>query len=333
MIFLLQDDFFGQEQLALLKAQFGDRGLQDLNTTVHDGPKSSLEELQRACEAVPFLAERRLVIVRRMLGKAEPRSASATSARKGQKSDLEQKLCYFIEGVPAFTDLVFVEDRAISEQSSVVKAIRRLGGKIVQGRILKDVELQNWIEQRVRTKHGRINRAAAYELASCAGDDLRALDNEIDKLLAYAESGEISEHDVRTLASNAREANVFNLVDAVGRRDVRSALQLLQELLDDGASAQYLMVMITRQFRILLQAKELAERGISSQDVAATLRVHPFVARKALEQSRNFGPISLAKAYARLAEADRAVKTGRLDDETAVHLLIVELGTAARPSV
>ncbi len=331
MIYLLQDDFFGSEQLAALKSQFGDRGLQDLNTTTLDGQKTSLDDLIRACDAIPFLAERRLVIVRRLLGRLEPKQPSSGASRKTHKSELDKQLCDYLERLPSATDLVFVEDRPISEQSSVHKAIRRLGGTIAHTKTLKDAALQDWIQERVKTKEGRISARAISELAAYAGSDLRLLDSEIDKLLAYADGGEIGDQDVRLLVSYASEGTIFNLVDAVGRRDARSALQLLHELLADGLSSQFIIVMITRQFRLLLQARELVERGASPDDVMSRLRVHPFVARKAMDQARNFSAAHLETAYLRLAEIDQAVKTGRMGDETAVHLLVVELGGSGHP--
>jgi len=111
----------------------------------------------------------------------------------------------------------------------------------------------------------------------------------------------------------------------LGRRDGQRAARLLHQLLDEGEHPLALLGMIVRQFRILIQVKELSERGLSQQDMAARLKLHPFVVKKAVRQAMNFSTEQLETIYRRLLETDVAIKTGQMDAVLALDMLVVGL--------
>jgi len=333
MIYLLRDDFDGSEELARLKSQFGDPSARELNTTVLDGRSFNVDDLIQSCEVPPFLADRRLVIVRRLLARFQSKNdregkgqgASAKREQTPAKASLAEQLCAVLERVPEFTDLVFVEDAVITAGNPVYKVIQKAGGKIVQrARPLKGQELAEWVRQRVRKKDGKIAAAAAEELAAYAGEDLRALDSDLEKLLVYAAGREVTVDDVRALVSDSREANIFAFVDAVGEGNTRMALKVLHDLLYDGAAPGYLLTMITRQYRMLVQVSDLGPSS-SPDDVASRLQMHRFVAQKVLQQARRFSMERLERAYRKLVATDLAMKTSALDPAAALDLLVMDL--------
>ncbi len=268
------------------------------------------------------------MIVRRLLAKLESRAGAGASARKSSKAEIEKALCEYLDDIPPTTDLVFVEENFPSANSAVLKAIQSAGGKVVQSKSFNDEELADWIEKRVRLRHGKISRVAARELASFVGDNLQALDTEIEKLTIYADSREITDRDVHEMVSYAREASVFTLVDAVGKRDRRTALRRLRELLKEGDAPAYLTTMITRQIRLILLVKELSESGRSPDQIGSELRLHRFQRDKLLQQSRQFSLRQLEQAYHRILATDVDVKTGKADAVVALDLLVAELAQA-----
>ena len=163
-------------------------------------------------------------------------------------------------------------------------------------------------------------------LAVFVGENLRLLYQEIEKLLTYAGPGrDLQKADVEALVHYAREARIFDLVDAIGQRQRETALRLLHQMLDDGTAPAYLMVMFARQFRLLLQGRELLDGGAGKEAIVAALKLHPFVADKVLLQARNFTLEHLERIYRRLLDADVAMKTGRAEETVALDLLVVEL--------
>nr|NIV36455.1 DNA polymerase III subunit delta [Anaerolineae bacterium] len=189
----------------------------------------------------------------------------------------------------------------------------------------KEGELLNWIQEQARDKEGEIRWDACRELAGLAGDDLRLLDQELDKLLLYANGQPVTETDVRALVSLAREASVFDLVDYVGRREADKALRLLHRLLDEGEPPLRLLSMLTRQVRILIQVSELNSSRMTQEQIAKRLKLHPYVVKKGLAQAPNFAMSQLEKAYALLVDTDWQIKTGEMEGELALDLLVVSL--------
>jgi DNA polymerase-3 subunit delta len=128
--------------------------------------------------------------------------------------------------------------------------------------------------------------------------------------------------------SRARETNIFDLVDCVGRRQTDKALNLLHHLLDDGEAPLYLLAMLARQIRILLQIKDLQAQHLTQQEIARRLSLHPFVVKKGYTQAQNFTMAELESAHRRLVKADWQIKTGQADDVLALDLLVIDLTTA-----
>jgi len=320
------DEFTRAETLAGLKSRLGPPDTVDLNTTTFDGTNLTLAELRHACDAVPFLAEKRLVIVNGLLTRLIP--------RKGQELSTTQKgylaaLVDYLPGLPETTRLVFVEDTTLPTQHPVLQlAQREEQGYVKRFDPPKDRALPRWVEKRVRKHGGEIEPRAAHQLAAVIGADLRLLDQEIVKLVTYTNAERpIVGADVDAVVPYAQAAVVFDLVDALGRRDGRTAAQTLHRLLDAGEHPLGLLAMIVRQFRLLVQVKELGAKGATSRDIAQALKLHPFPAGKLYNQATFFTAEQLEVVYRHLLDIDVAIKSGEIEAEVALDLLVAGLAT------
>jgi DNA polymerase-3 subunit delta len=326
-----EDEFSRSEVLAEMKAKMGDPAMADLNTTVLDGSKVTLAELMHACDTVPFLTDRRLVIVEGLLTRLGAGGRGKTDRDKEHpawKKEYQEELTAYLERLPETARLVFVEGESISPSHPVLKMALadKERGHARQFRLPTSGKLRRWITDRVERKGGEIEASAAEELAAFVGSDLRLLDQELDKLISYVDRARpITRTDVHLLVSYVQQANVFEMVDALGRRDGEQAIKLLHRLLEGGEHPLSLLGMIVRQFRIMIQVKDLVERGVPSKKIGAQLGLHPFVAEKGLQQSRNFSMEQLETIYRKLLETDLAIKTGQMDQVLALDMLAVGL--------
>lgn len=323
-IFHGEDEFTCSERLAELKEKMGDPAMADLNTTVLDGSQVSLAELKLASDTMPFMSDRRLVIVDGLLSKLEP--GEGKERAPWQEEYLEELVAY-LKQLPGTTRLVFVEEKTIGEDNPVHRlALADERGFVKEFELPSRGELGHWIEERAKAKGAQIEPAAARELANFVGDNLRLLDQELGKLIAYTDGARpISRDDVHLLTSYVREANIFHMVDALGRRDGQRASKLLHRLLDDGQHPLALLGMIVRQFRIMIQVKELAGRGLGTRAIGARLGLPNFVVEKELRQARGFSIAQLEGIYHKLLETDLAIKTGQMDAVLALDMLVVGL--------
>jgi len=192
--------------------------------------------------------------------------------------------------------------------------------------LLKGSTLEGWIKRRVAGEGGAISAAAVKMMASFVGENLWVLSSEIEKLLLYTSGRRIDEEDVREVVSYAKEASVFAMVDAIIEGRAQAAVPLLHRLLQEGAAAPYLVVMITRQLRLLLQAKDLSLKGMPPSEIKSRLGLaSDYTLNKALAQGRGYSMKRLEQIYRKLLETDLSIKRGAFKGELALDLLVAEL--------
>jgi DNA polymerase III subunit delta len=251
-IFHGDDSHTQKETVSGLINKMDDPAMLDLNTTRLDG-KATFTELRQSCDAMPFLAKVRLVLVTDLL------------SNKPDKEFVDQ-LVEYLPHLPPTTRLIFLEPGKLRDNHRVLKLANELkSGYVKLFARPEGANLERWIRERVEEKNGRIHPRAAHLLAANIGNNLQTLDNEIEKLVLYKGNNgaahEITSADVDRLCPYLAEANIFDLVDAIGNRNSKQAALLLQQKFNEGTDPFYLFAMFVRQFRLLIQVKELADDG------------------------------------------------------------------------
>jgi len=324
------DEFTRSEQVNKFRKEMGDPQFADLNITWLDGRKATVSEIAHACDAMPFLLDKRLVIVEGLLTRLESRGKSESDEESGEAppaSGAAKDLIAYLDHLPDTTRLVFAEPKTLAKNNSVLKHADKdkKNAHVKEFPRLKPRDVPGWIQKRVQAKNGKMELPAAHALAEHVGADLRLLDNEIEKLLTYRRGAAVTANDVRELVAAVKESSVFDFVDALGKRQTKTALDLLHHQLEHGHDVLPLFGMIVRQFRLLLQMKDLATRGMTLAMANQQMKLHPFAAQKMWEQSLNFTLGRLEEIYRRLLETDIAIKTGRSEPLVALDVLVVEL--------
>ena len=310
-IFHGDDEHSQTETLADLTSKLGDSSMLDLNTNRFEGRQVTFSELQHACNSIPFLADKRLVIVKDLFT---------------HKAAFQDDLLAYLPDIPETTRLVFLESKSLTKRHPAYKlAESHEKGFIREFKRLEGGALEQWVRERVKTAGGQIQPYAAHLLATNAGNDLRLLDNEVEKLVLYKGQDMIEVEDVSLLCPYVAEASIFDLVDALGERDGKKAAQLITKKFQEGTDPFYLFAMFIRQFRLLIQVRELSEDGRPPPEIAKTLKLHPFPTGKLYQQSKNFSMAQLEQIYDHLLDIDIGVKTGRTDLVTALDLLVAGL--------
>ncbi len=306
------DEFSLREELEKIKDGLGDRDSLASNTTVFEGHKLRLNQLMDACLAMPFLGSHRLIIVEGLLGRFEE-GGEEWLALKEQ-----------VATMPQTTVLVLV-DGQIKRGNALLRGLAPLAS-VKEFPLLKGAALEGWIRKRVARGGGTISPQAVRLLATQVGENLWVLASEIEKLLLYTLGRRIEEGDVRGVVSYAREASVFSMVDALVEGRASRAATLIHQLLQEGVTAPYLLVMITRQLRLLLQAKELSLKGMAVSEIKKRLGLaSDYTLTKALEQSKRYSMRRLEQVYRKLLETDLSIKRGIWKGELALDLLVAEL--------
>lgn len=311
--------------VARMREAMGEDG--GLNRSEFDGAQTSAAEVLAAVKSLPFLAEKRLVIVKGLISHVTRKGAG----KAGRAAS--DRLMDELPTLPAFARLVLVERERLSDSNRVLKAARKLNnGYITEFR--KPQNLSNWVRQRARQEYGaEITARAASALASVVSDDLLLAENELHKLVCYVDGErEIDEDDVAVLTPYVPEANVFEMVDALANGNGARALDLINRSLhqDPGDPGFRLFGLIVRQFRLLSMTRDHLDRGGGAQgaEIAKAVGAHPFVAGKLATQARRFNARQLDAILKRLQRYDLDMKTGRIEARLALDLLVTSLARA-----
>jgi DNA polymerase-3 subunit delta len=310
------DEFAISRKLKDFDSDFTDPTSADMNTARLDARAMNENDLNTAVNAMPFLAKRRLVLM-------------ANPSSKYNNASLRKKFLEFIEKSPETTRVVMyesVEPRDADKHWLVKwaeKNNKRIQTKAFMLPRLKD--MTGWIVNETKNQGGQIEPRAAEMLKDMVGVDTRQAGMEISKLLAYVNwARQVRAEDVEAVCIVTSQQSVFDFVDALSNGNGKSAQHLLHRLLETEDPFT-LWGMVVRQFRLLIQAREILDGRGDKDDVARALGVHPYVAEKTTGQAAHFSIESLEAIYHRLLKIDEGVKTGQSTLELAMDTLVVEL--------
>ena len=347
-IFHGDDSLRREAAVADMRERLGEDG--DLNCSEFDGTQASVAEALAAVKSLPFLAERRLVIVHGLISHITRRGAGPAGKAA------TDRLIEALPTLPAFARLVLAESEALPVNNRLLKAARKMKNGYLSAYEAPD-HLGEWLQMRALIYGAELSPEAAAAISELLGYDelsrnarskdatrrrdaqrarslaLRAADNELQKLVAYVDGErEIGEADVAALTPYVPEANVFEMVDALAGGDGARALRLIHQALrdDPGDPGFRLFALITRQFRLLTMTRDYLDRGGRAQarDIAKAVGVAPFVAGKLSAQARRFNIAQLDAILKRLQRYDQDMKTGRIEARLALDLLVTSLARA-----
>jgi DNA polymerase-3 subunit delta len=304
------ESYLLREKLQQITERARSQGTDDTNTAQFEAVEAELPALKEALQAAPFLTKQRLVIIRNLL--------------LDRTAEEVEEITTVLENVPETTIAVFCEIGEPDRRRHGFKALTKAAEKTWQLGRLDEGSAVRWVVQRAAKQDINIRPQAASELVRRIGTDLWSLSTELDKLTS-AGDGEITEQLIEELVEADLPSDIFAMVDAIGRRDAKTALDHFKRLSDEGEPALRTFAMIIRQFRILLSVQ--AATGQPPAALARILGLHPFVVQKAIGQAKHFTERELRDIYAELAELDYRFKTGQSEPETAIELFIVELST------
>lgn len=294
----------GKEELLLERALRRLRGMMlkagggaELDFDTFEGPSASGDDIVAAANTLPFLSERRMVIVRDV---------------DRMPVDQHPPLVSYVENPAPFSILVLVAS-SLAKNTRLYKALDRVGA-VSEYAAPKPSELPAWVVSLFKSMDRQLPRDAAELLVRAVGKDLRKLQSEADKIVAYAgERQALTREDVEAVVAETAAPSIFEFLDAMGSRDCATALKLLAGLMAAGESINGVHAMAVRHLRALMSASALRERGTPEKDLATQLRLAPWQVRNIARQAAGFSDEELVRALTSAAEVEAKMKTSQGD--------------------
>lgn len=275
---------------------------------VYDAAETSPETVVSALNTYSLFGEGPFVVVRNL---------DAWSA--AQKT----KILAYLNNPSLEADLVMLGAK-LGAREKLLAAVKK-AGEVHDLKQPTGKALARWSIGYAKKQGLELPEDVAEELVARCSDDKAKVSREAEKLALYAE-GAATMEDVEALCPPDLQTNIFQFVDALGAGDRGRALHLLEALLGSGEPPLRILYMIRRQFRLLARARSLLKAGAPRPEVASTLKVPPFVARKLEEQARGMEEEDLENALALVLDLERGLKGGSdLSEELQVELTVLDL--------
>ncbi|MEW6189353.1 MAG: DNA polymerase III subunit delta [Actinomycetota bacterium] len=298
-----------EEALDRLKARFAKEAPLDFNYMEFRGGEDSTSTMIQAAQTVPFLSDRRLVVVK----DADKLSPSEVSLLSDYFKNPSEHAC-----------LVLVAGK-LDKSDRLYKAIEKFG-EIHEYKLRFRKDYPNWIKKQFLKKGKVVTKSAAEFLFQTIGQDLSRLANEIEKIsLFYDDKKELDIEDINYVTGKTPGDTIFDLMDFISRRDETHALSALDCLLKGGETITSIFHMIVRQFRLLLKAKVLLERGANERQLMRELELPSFAVERLKQQCRNFSFKQLKRAYELLLKADLDMKSSDKNPRLILETLVVKI--------
>ena len=296
--------------LAALRGQLLPEGLEELNENLMENP--STDALIAAAETLPFLADKRLVVVRE-----HPALAG--------KAEADERLTEYMAHVPDSCVMVFLCRGKADARKKLYRAIQKHGA-VVTFSPLGDAELNAWIIRSFTALGKRCAPQTASLLAFTVGNDTALLRAEMEKIAALCgEREDVADEDVRAVATRSIECTVFEMVDAVVAGQQGKAFGLLRDMLTTGSDRLGILAMLLRQFRLMQHIKIMQYEKVPPADIKQRLGIKPFAAERCMRQAGGYTGGQVKKAVQICLNTEYMVKSGGYNEEGALETAMLEI--------
>jgi len=300
------DSFRSRQKLKEIVEHYKKIHKSGLNLRYFTGDKLNFQDFKKEIKQTSIFKEKKLTVLFGIFSNTE-----------FKKRFLEEKKFWLkTEDI-----LLFYTTEQISEKDALLPFLKK-HAKGQEFQPLEGQKLKNWVKKEFENLGAKIGERALEKIIDFVGNNLWQMENEIKKLVSYKEKEIIEEKDVEILVKPKIDSDIFETINAIATKNKKRALQLLKNHLEKGDSPLYLLSMINFQFRNLLIVKDLLERN---QSPYVKTGLHPYVVQKSLGLSRKFDISELKKIYQKIFQIDLNIKTGKIEPETALDLLISEI--------
>lgn len=311
--------FYGSE--GYLKRQYRDKLSQamypdddTMNLSFFEGKDINPKEIIDLAETMPFFSERRVIIIQ----------------NSGFFNNTCDDLVAYLSEISPSTNFIFVEEE-IDKRSKMYKAVKKYG-KIIEFGTQNEELLTHWILTRLKKEGKNITAPVMQLFLTKTGTDMGNIDRELEKLICYTlDKNVIEASDVEAVVTEQTVNKIFDMINAIAERNQRKALDLYYDLLTLKEAPMRIMYLITKQFQILMQLRDMRGKGFDNQTMAKKAGIPPFAVKRNMTQAKGFTMEQLKEAIKEGVDLEEEVKTGRMNDRLAVELFIVKYSAKKTP--
>lgn len=278
-----------------------------MNYTYYEGKGIDINQVIDLAETLPFFAERRLIVM------------EETGIFKSASAEFAD----YLKELPETTHMVFIETE-VDKRGKLYKAVQNKGRTVELGR-QDEMTLLRWVAGAVKKEGKKITENTARQFLAKVGTDMENIQKELEKLFCYTlEKETITSEDVEVICTAQITNQIFDMVNAVAEKEQKKALAYYYDLLALKEPPMRILFLLCRQFKQLLEVKDMDRQGYNRKEIAEKAGLNPFVVGKYQTQAKRFTEKTLRGILQDALETEESIKTGKLTDLLGVELFVVK---------
>ena len=311
-LFYGKENYLKEDISKKLRNRLIDSAYSEFNYNVFYGEKLSINEVINDLNTLPLMSKHKLLVIK--------------EAEKINKNDETKLINYFnrLSLKSNFSTLIIIYKES-SPNKELITAIKRIG-IVANFSITDKAKLALWIKSKFKKSNKKITQEAIFYLQSIVGSDLGRLFNEIEKIDIYTKDQKIIEkEDVMITIGGSEAVNIFKVLDSVGDKDIKNAINGLVKLNQGNLHHLSIFAMIYRQIKLILQTKLLLANGFNFKEVEKKLKLPYFVVEKMIKQSKKYTFKEIDKSYELLNIADLELKDSQKEPKIILEELVMNI--------
>ena len=342
------DTYRSREKLSQIKNKFLlEKDRNNLLVSSFQAENLTINGLKKAILTASLFSNKKLIIVERLFSQTKLDQSlikEIINLIKQFKSDNKNTIIFWDENI---------EDKKLTAAKRQLYNLLQKEKYSYEFKTLTPSQLRIWIKKYLAEEMIKIDDKVIDYFLGLTGNSLWLIKNELDKLRAYIKESApnkpivsgtnnkvptsearrvliINMEGVQKIVLNETLQNIWKLVDAIGVKNKKIALGLLDNQFKNKINIDYLISILAHQYRTILKIKLYLDRlnqsfeQININELARKLNLHPFVCQKGLQQEKNYGLEEIKKIYHELVKIDFLRKSKSLDARALLSLLIVK---------
>lgn len=279
----------------------------NMNYSKFSGKDCNAREVIESADTLPFFTDYRVVLL----------------DNTGWFKSSNDEIVEYMKNIPESTVIIFIEAE-VDKRNRLYKQVKSLG-YICECNRMNNQDLTKWILVRLNKENKKITKDNMNYFLEKVGDDMDNISSELDKLISYTLGRDVIEReDIDKVCISEITGKIFEMVDSIGNKNQKKALDLYYDLIAVREAPMKILYMLSRQFNIMLQLKELSNSGVPASEMAKKMGMQNFIINKTLGQCKNFKRATLKNAINYCLKLEEAVKMGNMNDKIAVELIIIK---------
>jgi len=312
------EEYFMDYSVKYIKNKYIDKSYEDMNYAEFE-KLDSLKDIFEFADTFPFMSEKKLCLLKE--------AGFFTSTGSLDKKEEEKLLKYIDENEDCITIFV-IKDGKPDSRKKIVKKLKD-NEAVFEFTRLNEGELTKYITDEFKKNSFKISMSDANYMANNTGYldyessvSLYHVNNEISKIMSHNnEKKNITTSDLELLMVKSVESSIFRLVDCICENNKKKSFEILDEMLLNNTPEQFIIHMITRQYRMLYQYVILQKKGYTFNEIINKMKIKNFVASKLEKQSKNLKMETIEYYMRRFLEIDRKIKAGEIDSRIGLEII------------